>query len=84
MQRATRALSGSLLLKSFIFLVPRGGLEPPRPCGLRILSPLRLPISPSGHGAGRSVSYILNETQDEFEVAASPRGYELTTKHLRS
>ena len=25
--------------KSFIFLVPRGGLEPPRPCGLRILSP---------------------------------------------
>ena len=34
--------------KSFIILVPRGGLEPPRPCGLRILSPLRLPISPSG------------------------------------
>jgi hypothetical protein len=31
-----------------IFLVPGGGLEPPRPCGLRILSPLRLPISPSG------------------------------------
>ena len=30
-------------------VVPRGGLEPPRPCGLRILSPLRLPISPSGH-----------------------------------
>jgi hypothetical protein len=34
--------------KSFVLLVPRGGLEPPRPCGLRILSPLRLPISPSG------------------------------------
>ena len=31
-----------------LLLVPRGGLEPPRPCGLRILSPLRLPISPSG------------------------------------
>jgi hypothetical protein len=30
-------------------MVPGGGLEPPRPCGLRILSPLRLPISPSGH-----------------------------------
>ena len=29
-------------------MVPGGGLEPPRPCGLRILSPLRLPISPSG------------------------------------
>ena len=23
-----------------------GGLEPPQPCGLRILSPLRLPVSP--------------------------------------
>src|SRR5258708_38774865 len=33
----------------FYFLVPGGGLEPPRPDkGLRILSPLRLPISPSG------------------------------------
>ena len=29
------------------FLVPGGGLEPPRPCDLRILSPLRLPIPPS-------------------------------------
>jgi hypothetical protein len=29
-------------------MVPGGGLEPPQPCGLRILSPLRLPISPSG------------------------------------
>jgi hypothetical protein len=34
--------------KMLILLVPGGGLEPPRPCGLRILSPLRLPISPSG------------------------------------
>jgi hypothetical protein len=37
------------LTKPASLLVPRGGLEPPRPCGLRILSPLRLPISPSGH-----------------------------------
>src|ERR1035437_3059442 len=28
-------------------LVPRGGLEPPRPCGLRILSPLRLMLNHS-------------------------------------
>jgi hypothetical protein len=34
--------------KCFVLLVPGGGLEPPRPCGLRILSPLCLPISPSG------------------------------------
>jgi hypothetical protein len=29
-------------------LVPGGGLEPPRPYGQRILSPLRLPIPPPG------------------------------------
>ena len=34
--------------KLFDSMVPGGGLEPPRPCGLRILSPLRLPVSPSG------------------------------------
>ena len=32
------------LYKLLILLVPGGGLEPPRPCGLRILSPLRLPV----------------------------------------
>ena len=42
-------------------LVPRGGLEPPRPCGLRILSPLRLPISPSGHGSALSY-FTLHKT----------------------
>ena len=31
-------------------LVPRTGLEPVRPQGRRILSPLRLPISPPGQG----------------------------------
>ncbi len=41
-------IGGYFAYNSFIFLVPGGGLEPPRPCGLRILSPLRLPISPSG------------------------------------
>ena len=34
-------------------LVPGAGLEPARPCGQRILSPLRLPIPPPGCGAGR-------------------------------
>src|SRR3954454_3212422 len=28
--------------------MPAGGLEPPRPCGLRILSPLRLPFRQAG------------------------------------
>ena len=30
-------------------LVPRGGIEPPRDYSRRILSPLRLPISPPRH-----------------------------------
>jgi hypothetical protein len=33
--------------KPFILMVPGGGVEPPRPCGRRILSPLRLPVPPS-------------------------------------
>ena len=36
--------------KSFIILVPGGGVEPPRPCDRRILSPLRLPVPPSRPG----------------------------------
>ena len=41
-------------------VVPRAGLEPARTCVQRILSPLRLPISPPGHfqlnfgGGGRN------------------------------
>ncbi len=31
-------------------MVPRTGVEPVRPCGRRILSPLRLPIPPPGQG----------------------------------
>ena len=32
---------------SLFVLVPGGGVEPPRPEGRRILSPLRLPVPPS-------------------------------------
>jgi hypothetical protein len=32
-----------------MILVPGGGVEPPRPEGRRILSPLRLPVPPSRH-----------------------------------
>ena len=35
------------LYKSVVLLVPGGGVEPPRPCDRRILSPLRLPVPPS-------------------------------------
>ena len=42
-------------------MVPGVGLEPTRPCGQRILSPLRLPISPSG------------PTESTFIVRTAPR-----------
>jgi hypothetical protein len=32
---------------SLLGMVPGGGVEPPRPEGRRILSPLRLPVPPS-------------------------------------
>ena len=35
-------------LNILIYLVPGAGLEPARPFGQRILSPLRLPIPPPG------------------------------------
>ena len=34
-------------------MVPRAGIEPAQPCGPGILSPLRLPVPPSGHGLYR-------------------------------
>jgi hypothetical protein len=33
-------------------MVPRRGLEPPRPCERQHLKLVRLPIPPSGHGVG--------------------------------
>ena len=36
-------------------LVPGGGVEPPRPEGRRILSPLRLPVPPSRRSEGFSI-----------------------------
>jgi hypothetical protein len=41
--------SGHFTYKYFIILVPGGGVEPPRGCPRRILSPLRLPVPPSRH-----------------------------------
>jgi hypothetical protein len=39
-----------LFCKLLILLVPGGGVEPPRGCPRRILSPLRLPVPPSRLG----------------------------------
>jgi hypothetical protein len=40
-------LERPIQLKLFVLLVPGGGVEPPRGCPRRILSPLRLPVPPS-------------------------------------
>jgi hypothetical protein len=37
-------------------MVPRRGLEPPRPCDRQHLKLVRLPIPPSGHGVGGALS----------------------------
>jgi hypothetical protein len=42
------AVTGFVSASASIIMVPGGGLEPPRPYGQRILSPLRLPIPPPG------------------------------------
>jgi len=36
-------------------MVPRRGLEPPRPCERQHLKLVRLPIPPSGHGSERQL-----------------------------
>ena len=54
------------------FLVPGGGLEPPRPCGLRILSPLRLPISPSGPFTISSTTLLLFSHMGQFTASVFP------------
>ncbi len=48
--------------------VPERGLEPPRPCGHRILSPARLPIPPLRHGV-RFTAFV---TSLNLRTAAAP------------
>src|SRR5579863_10107549 len=43
------AIPVSCVFYGFLKMVPGGGIEPPRPEGRRILSPLRLPVPPSRH-----------------------------------
>jgi hypothetical protein len=57
-----RGVLASRVFTAFFGLVPGGGVEPPRPEGRRILSPLRLPVPPSRLGivsdgsGGRAIS----------------------------
>jgi hypothetical protein len=42
-----RRLRSEHILHNLFRIMPGGGVEPPRPDGRRILSPLRLPVPPS-------------------------------------
>src|SRR3954468_22294881 len=52
-----RFLRVSLTLTRSVFMVDegvrKGGVEPPKPFGYRILSPARLPVPPLSHGWSR-------------------------------
>src|SRR5216683_5598556 len=57
LRRTEKRISGFSLSTRFLkqlfpvdVLVPAAGLEPAQPLGQGILSPLRLPVPPSGHG----------------------------------
>src|SRR5277367_983595 len=73
---ARKSLSGreALIFVTYssaqFILVPGGGVEPPRPCGRRILSPLRLPVPPSRHRVG---IYRLRRQYRINANTASPR-----------
>ena len=49
LQAAALPLGDGTITTSLNNMVPEAGLEPARPNGRGILSPLRLPISPPGH-----------------------------------
>jgi hypothetical protein len=49
--------------ESSFLLVPGGGVEPPRPEGRRILSPLRLPVPPSRLGWVEAIVSLIDRFQ---------------------
>ncbi len=53
-------------------LVPGGGIEPPRPRGLGILSPVRLPVPPPGRSTERYHKYV--REQGNRNTSKLPKG----------
>src|ERR1022692_414206 len=62
---ASRNREAYLHITYLFSMVPGGGFDPPRSCDLRILSPLRLPISPSG----RCEFYRAGSTEEVIDLA---------------
>ena|SRR5437016_4424300 len=44
----------------------KGGVEPPRPCGHRILSPARLPVPPLPHGCVHTLASLTSRKLQVF------------------
>jgi hypothetical protein len=64
--RTATTKRGEKVFADLLFsMVPGGGLEPPWDCSLRILSPLRLPISPSGLMVGDANPILSNILHDQ-------------------
>ena len=59
-------------LSIFIELVPGGGIEPARPWGEGILSPMRLAISPPGQKKGYSTITFYFTIQMEARAGIEP------------
>src|SRR5665213_816231 len=62
-----------ILILCCLHLVPGGGVEPPRGCPRRILSPLRLPVPPSRRSSSLPQNTVLGApTAPCRPVASSP------------
>ena len=57
MSKTAALASTNSRLKQSLRMVPGAGIEPARCCHRGILSPLRLPISPSGHNAAMRLTF---------------------------
>ena len=71
----THKKRGHIAATPWNHLVPGAGIEPARPIGQRILSPLRLPVSPSG----QVVEHDFNDLKKWWTQQGSnlrPAGYE--------
>ncbi len=68
----------------FIIMVPGAGLEPAQCCHRGILSPLRLPISPSGHYNLWSGKRGSNSRPQPWQGCALPLSYSRISTSLGS
>ncbi len=67
---------GTPSIIKLLILVPGGGVEPPRPCGRRILSPLRLPVPPSRLSNFHSTKLLRRRCRSALLLASAKQSLE--------